>query len=534
MGGICSPEEYVYLLTKPFQIDGSLKYAKISLITVLLSGIAAYHLLIINGHGNPDAVCEGLVSYTGSDWALACGRWATRYLNGFSFDIIMPGIWISIYMLTVFAIVILLAKMWNIRSKVSMCLISALLAVNPAVIEQSLLQYMFLVWGVSNILSVLVVYLIFRCKSRCLRFILAPMLMAIAFGLYQVSVATVCMCFFTTLIINLLYGEKLKNLAIKIFNFAISSLLAVAVYFAVLICELSRYGIGESGRVQEFSFGEIFSSLSTTIPEAYKTFYNFFADYFFYRKSIYTGLALIIVFFFLVAIVKLIKSKNWPAALAATVLFCLLPAFSNITKIIFPDTEIKNLMQFQNLFVVPFGLSIIESSHIRWKNVKNSGHCLACLAIIALLWGYTASANATYSVYELSYRHINFMTESILDRIYSMPEYSTEDTIVFAGFIDDTELRNSISAYKFAYGQYDNLAFWTDAGTGLRQSRNNYLLNYFGFNGGFIKGTMHGEYNEAVSSKEFKEMGIFPAQDSIKKFGDMIIVKLSEDPPLFD
>ena len=115
-----------------------------------------------------------------------------------------------------------------------------------------------------------------------------------------------------------------------------------------------------------------------------------------------------------------------------------------------------------------------------------------------------------------------------------MPEYSSGDTIVFAGFIDDVELRNSVSAYKFAYGQYENLVFWQDAGTGLRQSRNNYLLNYFGFNGGYIRGTMHGAYNEAVTSSEFEEMGIFPAQDSIMKFGDLIIVKLSNNPPLFD
>ena len=99
----------------------------------------------------------------------------------------------------------------------------------------------------------------------------------------------------------------------------------------------------------------------------------------------------------------------------------------------------------------------------------------------ALLWGYTVSANATYSIYELTYRHTYFMTESILNRVFSMPEYSSGDTIVFAGFIDDMELRNSVSAYKFAYGQYENLVFWQDAGTGLRQSRNNYLLNYLKF-----------------------------------------------------
>lgn len=528
------PEEYIVLLIKPLRIDGSLIYAKISLITVFLSGLLAYHLLIVNGHGNPDAVCEGLAYYTGADWALACGRWATRYLNGISFNIIMPGIWVSLYMLTVFATVMVLAKMWKIRSKISIIAISALLAVNPAVIEQSLLQYMFLAWGVSNLLSVLFTYLILRCKNKLLKYFLPPILMAISFGLYQVSVGTICICLAITVILDIISGDDLKNIAAKILHFIFSSLIGLLLYFVILNYELNHYVVAESSRVQAFSFSDIFRSIMDTIPQSYVFFYNFFADYFFYRKLIYTGIISLAIIFFIIALVGLIYRKAWVEAVTAAVLFCLLPLCANITKVIFPDTEIKTLMQYQNMFIVPFALALIERSKLKWQSFKNCSHCLACLAMAALLWGYTVSANATYSVYELTYRHTYFMTESILNRVYSMPEYSSDDTIVFAGFIDDTELRNSISAYKFAYGQYENLVFWEDAGTGLRQSRNNYLLNYFGFSGGYISGTMHGAYNEAVTSSEFKEMGIFPAQNSIMKFGDLIIVKLSDNPPLFD
>lgn len=474
------------------------------------------------------------MSYTGADWALACGRWATRYLNGLSFNIIMPGVWVLFYMLCVFANAVVLVKMWNIRGGASVCLLSFILAVNPAVIEQSLLQYMFLAWGLSNLFSLIFVYISISSESRLARYMLAPLLMALAFGFYQASVGTICMAFCAALIIRLLSGTELRKIIITVLRFLLSSMIGLLLYFAVFKYELGRYVVEESGRVQEFSVSKILGSLGETIPQAYSSFYNFFSDYFFYRKSLYMLMFGLVLAFFAFRLTKLIREKRFAGAGAAVTLFCLLPLAANITKVIFPDTEIKTLMQYQNVFVVPFLFSLAEMEGPERNGFINAGRCLSCLLLASLCWGYTVSANATYSVYELSYRHMNFMTGSILNRVYSMPEYSEGDTIVFAGFVDDSELRANVTAYKFAYGQYDNLVYWMDAGTGLRQSRNNYLLNYFGFSGGYIRGTMHGDYNSAVTSPEFMDMGIYPEENSIKKFGNMIIVKLTEQPPLFD
>lgn len=298
--------------------------------------------------------------------------------------------------------------------------------------------------------------------------------------------------------------------------------------------ELIRYGVGESGRVQEFSIGAIISALGTSIPEAYRAFYDYFADYIFYRKELYTLLFIALIVLLIMAQFRLMKGRALGQVILSAMIFLLLPLLANITKVVFPETDIKLLMQYQSGFMVPLVLALAEREGIGRQGFRNLTRSCIALVLVALSWGYMVSANATYSVYELSYRHMYFVTESILNRVYAMPDYSENDTIIFAGFVDDTELRQNISAYKFAYGQYDNLIYWTDAGTGLRQSRNNYLINYFGISGGYIKGTMHGEYNQAVQSEEFEEMGIYPAENSIKRFDNMIIVKLTDDPPLFD
>lgn len=438
------------------------------------------------------------------------------------------------YMLTVFATVILLAKLWGIKSKLGIGLISMLMAVNPTVIEQSLLQYMFLSWGVSNLLGTAFVALNFKNKSRWKKFLLAPVCMAVAFGLYQTSVGLVCLCFGMTLILALFNGLRMKEAVKAIFRFAAGSIIGVILYFGVQHLEVLRYGVEESGRVQLFSFAAILQSLGETIPQAYHAFWKYFSDYFFYRKQIYEILFLGILLLSALYFVRGVKKGAYAESGFALVMMLLLPLLANASKLVFPDNEIHNIMQYQNNFLLPFLFALLEGCQLKCIWMKNLGRSAALAAAGLLFWGYMVSANATYSVYELSYRHMNFMTASILQDVYDLPDYTAEDTIVFAGFIDDTELKNAIPAYKFAYGKYENPVYWVDAGSGLRQNRNNYLMNYFGFSGGQIRGLMHGAYNEAVQSEVFAEMSIYPEANSIRRFDNMIIVKLSETPPLFD
>ena len=533
-GGIRKPEEYLKEFAAHFKIDGSFAAAKTSLLACLLAGLLAYHQLVILGNGNADAICEGLFYYTGADWALACGRWATRYLSISSLNLVMPGIWVLLYMLTVFATVMMLAKLWEIKSRLGIGLITMLMAVNPAVIEQSLLQYMFLTWGASNLLGTAFVTLNFKKGSRWKQFLLAPMCMAAAFGLYQTSVGLICVCFGMTLILELFNGMRMKQAMQAVLRFAAGSVIGVALYFSVQQLEVLRYGVEESARVQMFSFTAILQSLGETIPQAYQAFGAYFSDYFFFRKQIYALVFIGILVLFALYFVRGLKKRAYVESGLALLLLLLLPVLGNISKVLFPDNIVTSLMQYQSNFVVPFLFALLEGCQLKWDWMKNLGRIGALFATALLFWGYMVSANATYSTYELSYRHINFMTASILQRVYEMPGYSSEDTIVFAGFIDDEELQNAIPAYKYAYGKYENPVFWMDAGSGLRQNRNNYLLNYFGFKGGEIRGLMHGIYNEAVQSDRFAEMEIYPGADSIEKFDNMIIVKLSEEPPLFE
>lgn len=528
---IDSPEGYLSRFLDFFRIDNSLRTAGTALFSTMAAALLSYHLLIIYGHGNADAVCEGLVCYDigSADWALACGRWLTRYMNALSGNLIMPGVWITLYMLCVFVSVILLAKLWKIKSLVSVCLISALMAVNPTVIEQSLLQYMFMAWGLSNLFGVLFVYL--NCQECKRLWVLSPVCMMLAFGLYQSSVGLMCMCFCITLILMLSEGLEIKRMFMLVLRFGIMSIIGVALYFAVLKFEIVRYGVTESGRVQDFSIGGIFTSLLYSVQDAYITFFQYFGEATFRRKLWYAGLALILAVYFAVTLYRMIKAGRYAQCGFALLLFMLIPAFANIAKIIFPYNTTVTIMEYQNMLMFPLLFALTERNPLRLPSLHNLGRIGAGVLSFILCWTYIVSANATYRSYELTYSHLNFMTASILNDVYNLPEYDHEDTIAFAGFVQDDYLRENFSSYKYAYGMYKNLAFWIEP-LGIRTSRHNYLMNYFGVESGYVFAL---DYNDAVRSEEFKNMPVYPGVGAIREFPDnLIIVKLSEEPPIFE
>lgn len=526
-----SPEGYLTRAAGFFRKDGSFRLALVSLLTVLVTAFMSYTLLIVYGHGNPDAITEGMSAYTAGDWALACGRWATRYMNAAAGNVIMPPVWVTLYMLCVFVSVMLLVKLWKLRSALAVCLISVLMAVNPTVIEQSLLQYMFMAWGISNLLGTTFVYLCCAPGGRpWVRITAAALCTAVAFGLYQAVIGYICMCFCLTLILSLSRGTDMRGALRLVLRVLIAGVCGALLYFIILRVEFARYGVEQSSRVEDFSLAAIFSSLSYSVPDAYVTFFEYFGESVLRRGTCYILLAALFAVFLTLSLITLFRRRQYANIACLLVLIALVPAFTNISKIVFPYNTTVTIMEYQNMLVVPFLFAFAEGCELKLSALYNPARICTCLLCAALGWGYIVSANATYKCYELSYRHIGYEVSAILDDVYDMPGYTRGETVAFAGFPDDSYLRENVGIYKYAYGQYDNPVFW-DGMMGLQVCRRNYLTEYFGIDGGYIYG---GQYNDAVHSAEFAAMPVWPADGSVQRINGMIVVKLFDDPPIFD
>lgn len=495
-----------------------------------LWGFLAYHLLVISSVGNADAVCEGLYSYTAADWALACGRWCARYFYGAVGNVVMPGVWVTLYMACVFLSVVLLSRLWQIESPIAVFFISALLAVNPTVIDQSLLQYMFMSWGISNLLGLAFVYAVLCAESRLVRYVLAPLAMAVAFGFYQASVGLICLAFALTLLLRLVRGARIKDAAGAVLRFLLSSLIGAAEYFLVLRFELSRWGVAESDRVGAFSLGGIFASLGETLPDAYRFFVAYFDDTLFRRKYIALALGAIMLFFLVRRLWLMIKARHYAETALAALLFVLIPAFCNICRIIFPYFTIVQIMEYQIMLLVPFMLALGEEHEPRFVQTKNAARLVAFALCLVLVGGYTVSANATYRAYELSYRHAQYEAGEIVSRARALLDYESGETVMLVGFIRDDTLREHNGVYRYAYSMYDNLIFWEEY-MGITSGRRNFVLDTLGVDLGMVD---MAEYCAVTASEEFAAMPVYPAVGSVSRIDGVIVAKLTDEPLLFE
>lgn len=528
---IQSPESYIEnALTEKTRGGSRSTKCKTALISTLIWGFLAYHLLVITSVGNADAVCEGLYAYTAADWALACGRWCARYFYGAVGNVVMPGVWLTLYMLCVFASVLLLARLWRLESPISVFFTAALLAVNPTVIDQSLLQYMFMSWGLSNLLGLAFVYAVFASESRLVRYLAAPVGMAVAFGFYQASVGLIALAFSLTLILRLLRGMDWRDMLRCVLRFALSAAIGAAEYFLILRYELNRWGVAESDRVGAFSLREIFASLGETVPDAYRFFFGYFDDTIFRRKYIALALGAILLLFFLRRLWLLIKDRHYAESACAALLFALTPVLANVCRVLFPYFTVVEIMEYQIVLLFPFLFAVAEEREVRFRNTQNLARIVAFALCLVLVGGYTVSANATYRAYDLSYRHAQYEAGEIVRRARALDDYQPGETVMLVGFIRDDTLRENNAVYDYAYSMYDNLIFWEEY-MGITSGRRNFFLDTLGVDIGEVD---MAQYVAITSGDALAAMPVYPAQGSVARIDGTIVAKLTDDPLRFD
>ena len=511
---------------KILAINDSKKLSMWSLIITLISGMVTHHILIIFGYTNPDGICEGLTYYTGGDWALAgCGRWAVRYMNEMTCNIVIPLYVVIMYCVCVWLTIVLLSKLWKLSDS-SVILLSIIMIATPVVVEQLTYTYTALMYAFSGILSMIFVYVVFRCNWK-IGLVIGTISVAVMLGLYQSYVGMVAALVFITLIIDLINLKSAKQILVNCIVCISSSLLGCFMYSKILESELEKYALDNTGtRVAQFNFTTILESFSESFKYVYMKCYYFVTDPFMHRDVIIKLSIAIIIITLVWEIGRLIRDKKIVRSILVVVLFLLLPVAFNIIGILVPYNGVGSLMQYQNILIVPFMFVCI--GYLKEYKLYKPVNVIASLAIIVLAWTYVLAANATYKCYELSYKHINSQMQMAIGRVYELDDYVMDETpILIAGFPSDSVLKNNMDIYQYAENLCDNPAFWVGM-HGATKNRYLYFLNYFGID---AKQFSDDEYENVVNTAEFDEMSVWPSKESVKIIDGFAVVKFSDDPP---
>lgn len=508
-------------------INGSHKLSLQSLIITMISAFMAYHLLIIHGFTNPDGICEGLTFYTSGDWALAgCGRWAIRYMNELTCNIVIPLYVVSMYGICIWLSIVLLSKLWKISTS-SIIVLSIVLIVTPAITQQMTYTYTALAYAFSCLLSVIFVYVVFRCNWK-IGMIGGVLSSAIMIGLYQSYVGMVAVLVLMTIIVDLIDLKEVRGILKNFGVCALSSLIGFFLYIKILEFDLAYRGLDNSGtRVSEFDINAIFLSFFEKITYVYTEYFNFFKDTLMHRNIIYIVIAIISIIALVLSICYLLRKKEFIRSAIILVLYVLIPFASNIIAILIPYNELSGLMCYQTILIIPFMLACM----VKIKEYKFYGvvQGIAVAAVGILAWTYILGANATFKCYELSYRYINSQMQIALTRVYDLDEYVKDETpILIAGFPNDSTLRNNLDIYQYGKRISENPAFWLNM-HGATQNRYLYFMDYFGID---AKRFSDDEYAVIINTSEFEEMPVWPDKDSVKMIEGFAVVKFTEEPPM--
>lgn len=500
------------------------RYGPLVLKTALIGMFLCHALFVLHGYTSPDGTNEGLYYYWNQRWALSIGRWMMRYLSAIGGNVVMPAIFVAFNAVCTAFSVLLLADLWKIRSKTVLVLATLSLIVAPSVIEQNLVIYMAYDYGFCMVTTTLAAYLVLT-RTGVLDFVAAVLCLALGLGGYQAWIGFTSGIVVMTLLLDCGQELPLRQLGRRFGKAAAMGLLGGALYFAVLQVEIRRYDVALSskGGLSGFGAGSLVSNLGQGVVQAYRDFAAYFT-----KGPNHTGKALLLVLLgaallLLLSWLRLVRRRK-PQAVVMAVLALLLPLAINLVDVVVPGS-INVLMSHPMQMMVPFALVLAEreTGPLWWKRLVRFG---AGAAVVLVCWLSTVMAYASYQTVAMAYRYVDTLTDAILTRVLNSTDYTPDTRVLIAGLPDESEAQKFNFLYdKSAYTK--NMVFW-DGTAGVLGNWKHYIYDYHGL---WIGEVSTDEYYDIIDSEAFGEMPVYPAEGSLQTFGDILVVKLEEDPP---
>lgn len=216
--------------------------------------------------------------------------------------------------------------------------------------------------------------------------------------------------------------------------------------------------------------------------------------------------------------------RRQPQAVLLGVLALLLPLALDLVDVVVPG-NVNTLMSHPLQLVVPFALALAEREEttLWWRRLVRLG---AGAAVVLVCWLSTVVCYATYQTVALTYRYVDTLTDAILSRVLNSTDYTADTRVLIAGLPDESQGQ----AFNFLWDKSaytKNMVFW-DGTSGVLGNWKHYIYDYHGL---WIGEVSTEEYYEILDSAAFAAMPVYPAEGSLQKFGDILVVKLEEEPP---
>lgn len=510
------------------RITGERQRLLASFAAVFLFGLLAHGYAFTNFTVSHDSLNEmflsGDIRYAAgsvADWKISLGRFlypayravfsggaGTPWLSG-----VLSLVWVSLA-------VYLVSRLFSVDNALLLAVIGALFVTN---VSYSALAatYIYDLDGdmLAMLLAVCAAYLLLRGTLRRRALAVIPIVGSLA--LYQAMISVTVSLVMIACILRLLESESAKAVFFDGLKAVGILFVGGAAYYILVraVCSTSDVAL-DSGYNSLLSLGRMTPAL---LPEAVRSTYDTWARST-VRQPVFVPLPvtraghLLLAVLTLAAAARFLLRKRLPAAnlLLALVLAALLPMGMNLSNFLgYAGMEAHDLMKYAFCLVYVFDILLLRQCLQSLPESRVFSGCAAIsLALIAaLVWGNVQTANTLYLKKDLERQAtLSRMTELCLRLDQTEGYVPGETPVVFIGLpsFDTPEALGSVSQITGA---------WVKSTVG-----GGYYAAYFSY---ILQTPIRiGSESELPEGAQTDAMPPFPAEGSICRAGDMLIVRM--------
>ena len=372
-----------------------------------------------------------------------------------------------------------------------------------------------------------------------LSIVLGAVCVMVSLATYQAFMNCTCMLILATVLVMILRGSEIGEIAIVFIKNAISIVLGAIFYFSGLqICFTIRdLGMGEYNEVESLSVWDMIVSIPESSGKALYYFRKYFFDTMFrwnrlqehsIFKALFFGLLLVT---FIVAMIVIWKNNKVNAIVFALCVL-IMPIATNAVLFIARDSFLSMQMTCGLAFFVAICMVIVFEvfEAVDWNKIageKEKPKKIVNVAITAfcilIIYGNYISVQIDQEACREGRTGTITIAGEVLDTLLEMGHIDVGGAVCFVGM----PCGNERFMYTEIYPMANNLMQFGNWGTTASSHKQTWEAIYREYFGYYIQACDEKDFDEIIERGDVQLMPCFPRQGSIMKLGDITVVKIS-------
>lgn len=448
---------------------------------------------------------------------LDSGRWMLALTSYIFPDVSMPWIYgvITVIFLSIAACLVI--RTYEIKSCVLQAVLAAIMV--TFTVETYTLAYMFTAVPYALAVLMITVAVYYYLHGKKYKFIVCALLICAALGIYQAYISLSASLFVVYFIAKTFDDEwDWQRILRKGIECICVLICAVILYFAANKIIMTVTGT-EYNTYADNAMAISGGTIVQSVLNAYRLFpLCVLRQHFLLVPNLFsTGFhVVLLVMCTLIAVREIIQNMSSGKRVLSTVLLLCFPLAINCLVVV---TSGWHQVEFYGFAVVYVLAAVVLDTEIGKRSGRLHDVGSLCLAVIAVCCIFYS--NKIYLKQKLVYEESYGYFQQISSMVKTMPEYTGKERLVFAGSpkniysVPEIDMSSVISINNNLISRY---------------SRNRFLNNYLGYDI-VVENMICTTYSTGFFPDEelieiYEAMPIFPANGSVKKIDDMILVKL--------